>query len=101
LRDQRVAAGLGNLTADESLWQARIDPRRPVSSLDEGERDALYRKIQKVLRDSLPHGLVPSKRTWLTGARGRRDGTCPRCGTGLRRVKIGGRTTVFCPKEQI
>ena len=98
--DQRFAAGLGNLTADESLWQARIDPRRAVSSLDEGERDVLYRKIQKVLRDSLPYGLVPSKRTWLTGARGRRDATCPRCGTGLRRLKIGGRTTVVCPEEQ-
>jgi len=101
LMDQHFAAGLGNLTADESLWQARIDPRRTVSSLDEGERDVLYKKIQKVLRDSLPYGLVPSKRTWLTGARDRRDAACPRCGTGLRRLKIGGRTTVFCPEEQI
>ncbi len=100
LMDQHFAAGLGNLTADESLWQARIDPRRSVASLDETERDTLYRKIQKVLRDSLPHGLVPGKRTWLTGARDRRDATCPRCGTALRRVKIGGRTTVFCPNEQ-
>jgi formamidopyrimidine-DNA glycosylase len=100
LMDQSVAAGLGNLTADESLWQARVDPRRPVPSLDERERDALYQKIQKVLRDSLPYGLVPSKRTWLTGARDRRDAICPRCGTRLRRVKIGGRTTVFCPEEQ-
>jgi formamidopyrimidine-DNA glycosylase len=100
LMDQSFAAGLGNLTADESLWQARIDPRRRVAALDEAERDALHRKIQKVLRDSLPYGLVPGKRTWLTGARDRRDATCPRCGTRLRRVKIGGRTTVFCPDEQ-
>jgi formamidopyrimidine-DNA glycosylase len=98
--DQSFAAGLGNLTADESLWQARIDPRRPVSSLDQRERDVLYRKIRKVLRDSLPYGLVPSNRTWLTGSRDRRDASCPRCGTGLRRLKIGGRTTVFCPREQ-
>jgi formamidopyrimidine-DNA glycosylase len=100
LMDQRFAAGLGNLTADESLWHARIDPRRAVSSLDERERDVLYRKIQKVLRDSLPYGRVPRKRTWLTGARDRRDATCPRCGTRLQRLKIGGRTTVFCPEEQ-
>jgi formamidopyrimidine-DNA glycosylase len=98
--DQSFAAGLGNLAGDESLWQARIDPRRAVSSLVEGEREMLYRKIQKVLRDSLPYGLVPSKRTWLTGARDRRDAACPRCGTPLRRVKIGGRTTGFCPEEQ-
>ena len=100
LMDQSFAAGLGNLTADESLWQARIDPRRSVASLDERERDALYRKIQKVLRDSLPYGLVPAKRTWLTGARDRRDATCQRCGARLKRVSIGGRTTVFCPEEQ-
>ena len=100
LMDQTFAAGLGNLTADEALWQARIDPRRPVASLDDGDRDVLYRKIQKVLRDSLPYGLVPGKPTWLTGARGRRDGTCPRCGARLERAKVGGRTTVFCPREQ-
>jgi formamidopyrimidine-DNA glycosylase len=100
LMDQGVAAGLGNLTADEALWQAQIDPRRPVPSLDDRERDVLYRKIQKVLRDALPHGFVPGKRTWLTGARGDRNGTCPRCGGRLERVTIGGRTTVFCPREQ-
>jgi formamidopyrimidine-DNA glycosylase len=100
LINQQVAAGLGNLTADEALWQAHIDPRRPVSSLDDRERDVLYRKIQKVLRDSLPHGFVPGKRTWLTGARGDRSATCPRCGETLERVTIGGRTTVFCPREQ-
>src|ERR671936_291354 len=97
LMDQKLAAGLGNLTADEALWQARIDPRRPVGSLDARERAALYRKIQKVLRDSIPYGLVPGKRTWLTGARDRRPGTCPRCGASIQRVTIGGRTTAFCP----
>jgi formamidopyrimidine-DNA glycosylase len=100
LMNQRIAAGLGNLTADEALWHARIDPRRRVSDLDEGERDVLYRKVRKVLEDSLPYGLVPSKRTWLTGARGRRDARCPRCGTRLERTTIGGRATVFCPREQ-
>jgi len=100
LMDQEIAAGLGNLTADEALWQARIDPRRPVASLDPRERDVLYRKIGKVLRDSIPYGLVPAKRTWLTGARDRGQRTCPRCGTLLRRVTIAGRTTVYCPREQ-
>jgi formamidopyrimidine-DNA glycosylase len=100
LMDQKLAAGLGNLTADEALWQARIDPRRPVSSLDARERGVLYRKIQKVLRDSLPYGLVPGKPTWLTGKRDRRDARCPRCHAPLGRVKVGGRTTVFCPREQ-
>jgi formamidopyrimidine-DNA glycosylase len=100
LMNQAVASGLGNLTADEALWQARIDPRRRASSLDSAERRVLYQKIQKVLRDSVPYGLVPAKRTWLTGARGHRDAICPRCGTPLERETVGGRTTYFCPAEQ-
>ena len=98
LMDQTLAAGLGNLTADEALWQARLDPRRPVPLLSEEERAALFRTIRKVLRDSIPYGLVPAKRTWLTGSRER--GPCPRCGADLARARIGGRTTVFCPREQ-
>jgi formamidopyrimidine-DNA glycosylase len=100
LLDQALAAGLGNLTADESLWQARLDPARSGSSLRPRERRSLYNKIQKVLRDSVPYGLVPAKRSWLTGARGTREETCPRCGTRLRRRTLAGRTTVFCPREQ-
>lgn len=100
LMNQAIAAGLGNLTADEALWQARLDPRRQASSLKRGERAALYRSIKKVLRDSLPYGLVPSKRTWLTAARGGAKRTCPRCGQRLERRTIAGRTTYFCPAEQ-
>jgi formamidopyrimidine-DNA glycosylase len=100
LLDQELAAGLGNLTADEALWQARIDPRRPVRSLEGRERDVLYCKIQRVLRDSLPYGLVPAKPTWLTGARDRPRAACPRCRAPLERAKVAGRTTVYCPREQ-
>jgi formamidopyrimidine-DNA glycosylase len=99
LLDQSAAAGLGNLTADEALWQAQIDPARRVSSLEANERRALYRKIQKVLRDSIPYGLVPSKRSWLTGARGP-GAACPRCGERLQRRQIAGRSTFSCPREQ-
>lgn len=98
LMDQELIAGLGNLLVDEALFQARIDPRRAIPSLSDEERDELYRKVRRVLRESLPYGLVPGKRTWLTGAR--TEGICPRCGIELARVRIGGRTTLFCPREQ-
>jgi formamidopyrimidine-DNA glycosylase len=100
LMDQTAAAGLGNLTADESLWRARIDPRRTARSLGRDERSALYRGIRRVLRDSLPLGRVPPRPTWLTGVRDDRAGRCPRCDERLRRATVGGRTTVYCPKEQ-
>jgi len=100
LMDQELAAGLGNLTADEALWRARIDPRRPVASLDRNDRDRLHRGVRHVLRESIPYGLVPSKRGWLTKARDERPGECPRCSAKLERAKVGGRTSVYCPREQ-
>jgi formamidopyrimidine-DNA glycosylase len=100
LMDQKLAAGLGNLTADEALWRARIDPRRTADTLDAGERNRLHRAIRGVLADAIPHGRVPGEPGWLTGARDRREGRCPRCGARLERVRIGDRTTVFCPAEQ-
>ena len=100
LMDQSVAAGLGNLTADESLWRAGVHPARPARALEPRERDRLHRAIRRVLRASLPEGRVPVRPTWLTGARDRRGAACPRCGARLRRRTIAGRTTVFCPDEQ-
>lgn len=100
LMDQKVIAGLGNLTVDESLWHARIAPRRQVSSLDEKERRRLYAKTQKVLRDSIPEGRVPPKRTWLTRARDERESRCPRCDTKLESAQVSGRTSYWCPSCQ-
>ncbi|NSC22837.1 Fpg/Nei family DNA glycosylase [Streptomyces albus subsp. chlorinus] len=101
LTDQSLLAGLGNLLADEILWQARLHPERPTGSLSDGERAALYRTMRQVLRTSVSAGHVPPRDTWLTGHRdapGRAP--CPRCGTRLRAGRVAGRTTVWCPHCQ-
>jgi formamidopyrimidine-DNA glycosylase len=100
LMDQKVLAGLGNLTVDESLWHARVSPRASIKSLARTDISRLYRKMNKVLRDSAKEGLVPAKRTWLTGARSQRDPRCPRCRAKLNRGTIAGRTTYWCPSCQ-
>jgi formamidopyrimidine-DNA glycosylase len=100
LMDQHLIAGLGNLTTDEALWHARIAPKRAIASIDKRERRALYRKIRKVLRDSIEVGRVPSKRSWLTSERGERDARCPRCKSALDRATVAGRTTYWCPECQ-
>jgi formamidopyrimidine-DNA glycosylase len=100
LLDQSAAAGLGNLTADEALWRARIDPRRTGRSLARREGDALHHSIRRVLHDSVRAGRVPRRRTWLSGVRDDRTARCPRCGQRLRRATVGGRTAVYCPNEQ-
>lgn len=100
LMDQSVVAGLGNLTADEALWRARLHPRRRAGSLTRGERRALQRALSTVLRAATRRGAVPAAPGWLTSQRDRADPRCPRCGTALERLRVGGRAAVFCPRCQ-
>lgn len=100
LMDQRTVAGLGNLTVDEILWRAKVDPRRKLADLDERDLERIHRKTKDVLRKSVEHGRVPEASSWLTGRRGKDGASCPRCGTGLVRAKVAGRTTYVCPACQ-
>lgn len=99
LMDQTFLAGVGNLLADEILWQARIHPSRPIGELSTEERSRLYRALRTVIArtvDRYPEGYE----TRWTSARGRPQARCPRCRTELARTVVGGRTTYFCPTCQ-
>src|SRR5439155_17677812 len=86
LMDQRFLAGVGNIIADETLWQAGINPRRAIESLSEEERLRLYGSMRKILRESVEgYDSIPRKRSWLSSVRGRPGAECPRCGTPLER----------------
>jgi formamidopyrimidine-DNA glycosylase len=100
LMDQSVIAGLGNLLVDEICWQARLPPARPAASLDDDDLRLLHATMRRVLRTSVRHARVPGLPRWLTGVRDEPDPSCPRCGTGLSRGRIGGRTSVWCPRCQ-
>ncbi|WP_369272042.1 Fpg/Nei family DNA glycosylase [Streptomyces sp. R11] len=97
LIDQSALAGLGNLLADEILWRARLRPNTPANALAEPERRRLYTEMRRTLRPAVTAGRVPPRPTWLTGRRDDPDPHCPRCGTPLRRTRVAGRTTVWCP----
>ena len=97
LLDQSVVAGVGNLLADETLWQARISPRRPADELDDDELARLRRALRRATRAAVTHGGVH------TGAfipHRTRAGHCPRCGAEVQRDTVGSRTTFWCPVEQ-
>ncbi len=100
LMDQSVIAGLGNLLTDEICWRARIRPTRPVAELDDNDVKALHRAMTQVLRTAVRHGRVPGLPGWLTGARDEPDPHCPRCGTRLAHGRVGGRTSLWCPRCQ-
>ncbi|MDT0444416.1 Fpg/Nei family DNA glycosylase [Streptomyces johnsoniae] len=97
LTDQTALAGLGNLLADEILWRARIRPARPAGDLGAAERRRLTEAMRQVLRTSVRAGRVPPRQDWLTGHRDADDPRCPRSHGPLRRDRVGGRGTVWCP----
>ena len=97
LLDQHVVAGVGNLLADQALWLARVNPGRPLNTLDRGELDRVARGVRKAVEDATASGGVHT----LSVIPFRRDGaSCPRCGAPMRRSTVGGRTSWWCSREQ-
>jgi formamidopyrimidine-DNA glycosylase len=98
LLDQKWISGVGNLLADQALWQARIAPARSVDTLTVEELDGLRRELRSAIRSAIRHGgvhtgkFIPSRE---------RAGHCPRDGQALERARIGGRTTYWCPVCQL
>ena len=97
LLDQSKIAGIGNLLADEALWQARISPAAPVNSLRPEDVDRLYQAVQAALKSAALHGgahtgeIIPFRHE---GAR------CPRDGAEMKHGTVGGRSTWWCSREQ-
>ena len=97
LLDQSRLAGVGNLLADEILWQAMVSPAARTSSLRRTEVDGLYRALESAVHSALSRGGV---HTGDVIAARRPGGTCPRCGAEMRHGTIGGRSTWWCSREQ-
>ena len=109
--DQRRIAGIGNIYADEACFAAWIDPRRLGATLSDGEVKALHAAIRDVLMAGLDYGGASFRDYRNTGGNVgsmqkhvkvfRRTGKdCYTCGTPIERVKVGGRSTHFCPMCQ-
>ncbi len=92
-----MIAGVGNLLADETLWQAKISPRRPGRSLSAEELRRLRVALRRATRAAIAHGGVHTGRIIEYRGPGRH---CPRCGAEMTRATVGGRTTWWCPEEQ-
>jgi formamidopyrimidine-DNA glycosylase len=111
LLDQRAAAGVGNIYADEALWYARVHPLVPAGDLDADMIAALRTGIRDALRLGIRRqGATLRDYRGPRGESGRmqrefrvygRDGEpCERCGTPIEKIRAGGRGTWFCPTCQ-
>lgn len=103
LLDQQVVAGLGNIYAAESLWEARIDPRTPASQLSKARVARLRDAIQSVLRRAPAGRYYAAEGTGSNSddgdwrVYGREGQPCPRCGRTIVRLVQAGRSTFMCP----
>ena len=97
LLDQSKIAGVGNLLADEILWQARVPPQARVGSLSPAQVSRLYRALKSVLESAIAKGGAHTGEIFAARHRG---GTCPRDGAPMQHGTVGGRSTWWCSREQ-
>jgi formamidopyrimidine-DNA glycosylase len=101
LMSQEIIAGIGNLYADEILFQTSIHPRRTVDALSAAEQRTIFVTMRRILRDVIERqesGREPA-RSWLLMHR-EEDARCRKCGGPIARSVVFGRTTYFCSRHQ-
>ncbi|MEO7030303.1 MAG: zinc finger domain-containing protein, partial [Acidobacteriaceae bacterium] len=111
LLNQAILHGVGNIYADESLFRAGVQPRKAAGRLARAELDRLHSALQDVLAKAIQlGGSSVSDYVDADGMRGffqfehkvygRAGEACLDCGAALKKIVVGGRTTVYCPKCQ-
>jgi formamidopyrimidine-DNA glycosylase len=113
LMDQAKISGVGNIYANEALFWAGIHPETKTDSLSKGQVERLHKAISKVLKEGIKYkGTTESDRAYRDiegnpghfqehlAVYGKEGEKCVKCGTPIKRIKLGGRGTFFCPKCQ-
>ncbi|HSH70488.1 MAG TPA: bifunctional DNA-formamidopyrimidine glycosylase/DNA-(apurinic or apyrimidinic site) lyase [Deferrisomatales bacterium] len=111
LMDSRVVVGVGNIYANEALFRSRIDPRRAAGRISALRFGRLAEAVRTVLTEAIEQGGT-TLRDFVAGdgrpgyfqqqlqVYGRAGRPCVRCATALREVRLGQRSSVFCPRCQ-
>ena len=111
LLDQRVLAGVGNISADEACFRAGLHPGRRGTTLSPAESDRLRDAVEAVILHAIEHR-GSTIRDYIGGsglrggfqdefrAYGRTGEPCVQCGTPIERLVIAGRSSHFCPRCQ-
>jgi formamidopyrimidine-DNA glycosylase len=99
--DQKMIAGVGNIYADEILFEARLRPDRFASSLTESDIKNIHRETRRVLRRALRTAADEEFPSDFLVSRDNRGAVCKVCGRSIQRKTIGGRTAHFCEHCQV
>jgi len=111
IMDSKIVVGVGNIYASEALFLAEIHPLTPANHLNEMQCRQLVKSIKKILRAAIKRGGTTLKDFINSDGRpgyfsqqlkvyGRDGQPCVKCNTNLELLKIGQRSTVFCPNCQ-
>jgi formamidopyrimidine-DNA glycosylase len=111
LLDQTFLAGLGNIYADETLYLSRIHPRKLTDRISIAKLENLHKNMRRVLKKAIRlMGTSVDSYAGVDGepggyqkyllAYGREGLPCKRCGSKIRREKIGSRSAQYCPRCQ-
>ncbi len=112
LLDQSSISGVGNIYADEALWQAKLHGDRPTSKLTRAQLSLLLAELRTVFADALLAGGTSFDSLYVNvngesgyfdrslNAYGREGQPCSRCGRPIARMKWMNRSSYFCPSCQ-
>ncbi len=112
LLNQSFLAGIGNIYADEILFEAKLHPRLPAFLLEEEEFLRLWKAMRFILRKAIEYrgtsirnfrdaeGKEGEFRNRLR-VYGKESEPCSRCGREIERLRLGGRSSFFCPQCQV
>jgi formamidopyrimidine-DNA glycosylase len=99
LMDQKKIAGVGNIYADEILFEAKVRPDRRASTLSEDEVKRIHRETRRVLRRAIRKNDEGFSNFLVS--RDARGARCRACAAPIEKRRIGGRTAYFCPNCQV
>ncbi|MFT0212234.1 bifunctional DNA-formamidopyrimidine glycosylase/DNA-(apurinic or apyrimidinic site) lyase [Pseudomonas sp. F1_0610] len=111
IMDNAIVVGVGNIYASEALFAAGIDPRREAKSISKARYVRLAEEIKRILAIAIERGGT-TLRDFVGGdgkpgyfqqelnVYGRTNQPCLVCARSLREVKLGQRSSVFCPNCQ-
>jgi formamidopyrimidine-DNA glycosylase len=112
LLNQEIMSGVGNIYADETLWRAKIHPEISTADLSAKKISTIIDFATEVMQEAISQGGTSFDDLYINvngesgffeqslAAYGQEDEPCPRCGTPIKRITFGQRSSHFCPRCQ-